>query len=99
MIRLMEGQAPRFTVSFWVVGPRPLVQKKASWRRIAVIPINEFLVLDKGHNLSTDGRVSRSWPAFGGHLFTNSVEGEKRVVESRDTVFSPAQPEPVLGGD
>jgi hypothetical protein len=32
-------------------------------------------------------------------FFTNSDEGEKRVIESKDTVFSPLQPEPALGGD
>jgi hypothetical protein len=44
------------------------------------------------------GQVSRSWPAFRDTFFANSDEGEKRVIESNDTVFSPVQPEPALGG-
>ena len=62
-----------------------------------VIQTNEFLFLDPSPTSRRHGRVLRSRPASGGHLFTDSDEGEKPVI--RDTAFSPLQPEPAMGGD
>jgi hypothetical protein len=77
-----------------IVGPKVGLLEKGR-----VILTNEFSLLYRAIPSLRHGLVLRSWPAFGGHLFTNSDEGEERVIESMDTVFSPLNPEPALGAD
>ena len=96
---VIEGQAPRSAV-FLGFRSKTAGPKVGFLEKNRVILTNEFLFLDQSPTLPTAGQglVLRSWPAFGGHLFTDSDEGEKRVIESRDTVFNPWRSYPATGG-
>ena len=82
---MIEGQAPGFAV---FLGSR----SKTDGPKVGLLDEDRALPSRR------PDLVLRSWPAFGGFLFTDSDEGEKRVIESRDTVFSPLQLEPATGG-
>ena len=97
---VIEGQAPRSAV-FLGFRSKTAGPKVGFLEKNRVILTNEFLFLDQSSTLPTAGScfaiMACLWrPPI--HLFTDSDEGEKRVIESRDTVFNPWRPYPATGG-